>query len=321
MKKVSAVSNLRLKPYFPLEKYGYRLIGVLNNENRWHAKIVCNILDEDSAQYVSTAYAKRSDYLRLLETTTYLTSNNKLSPKIAKIYPNDLTVVCRYVGDFFSHYLLNNPSFISPCIASVRDYLRDINSINLKYKKFIIPSIIKEAFCLEEAGACDFVFLPKTKTALPHLAKSNIEFNYGYGIEDPHIWNFRILQNKDRVKALTTDFDYFTENVNYFWEMGYFYATLRWFKKSHFSLGHEAEKSVLSLFQEEGLKSEFMFWLGALSGYCGYKDSLRNFMMADEIVQPELEEQYKMLRFLDEKVSYLARELCRAENDKKTTSA
>ena len=312
MQRVNIPSNLCAKLYFPLEKYGYKLLEILNNENRWHAKIVCNILDKDSAQYVSTTYAKRSDYLRLLETTTYLTCNNKLSPRIAKIYPNDITAVCCYLGEFLSHYILNNPANLSLSIASVRDYLRDLNLINSRSEKFIIPTIIKEAFYLEDEVACDFVFLPKTKVALPDLAESSVEFSYGYGIEDPHIWNFRILQNKDRVQALTTDFDYFTGNINYFWEIGYFYATLRWFKKSHFSLGHEAEKVILSLLQKEGLKSEFMFWLGALSGYCGYKDSLRNFLTADEIVQPELEEQYKMLRFLDEKVSYLARELCKA---------
>jgi len=313
MQKVNISSNLCAKLCFPLERYGYKLLEILNNENRWHSKIVCNILGKDSTQYVSTTYAKRSDYLRLLETTTYLTCNNKLSPRIARIYPNDITAVCCYVGEFLSHYILNNSANLSPSIASVCDYLKDLNLINLGYKKFVIPTIVKEAFYLEDAVACDFVFLPKTKTALPHLAKSNIEFNYGCGIEDPHIWNFRILQNKDRSQALTTDFDYFTENVNYFWEMGYFYATLRWFKKSHFSLGHEAEKVLLSLLQKEGLKSEFMFWLGALSGYCGYKDSLRSFLTADEIVQPELKEQYKMLRFLDEKVSCLARELCKTK--------
>jgi len=312
MRTANISPHLSDKLYFPLEKYEYKLLEILNNENRWHVKVVCSILSKDFAQYVSTTYAKRSDYLRLLEITTYLACKNKLAPRIDKIYPDDATVVCRYVGEFLCHYLLNNSAGVSRIITSVYDYLRDLNSINLGYKKFIVPEIIKDAFRLEDTIACDFVFLPKTKAVLPDLVGSNVEFSYGYGIEDPHIWNFRILQNTSGVQALTTDFDYFTENVNYCWEMGYLYATLRWFKKGHFLLGHEAEKVILSLFQKENLKTKFMFWLGVLSGYCGYKDSLRDFLTANEIVQPELEEQYKMLNFLDEKVSHLARELCKA---------
>lgn len=319
MEKVNISSDLFIQAYLPLRKYGYIPTEILNNRNRWHTKIVCNILGKDFKHYVSTSYARRSDYLKLLETTAYLKCNNKLSPKIVKIYPDDKTIICNYIGEFLSDYLLGNPADISPGIISVFDYLRDLNSINLRHKEFTIPPIIKEVFQLADEIAGNFIFLPKTKSVLPQLADSEIEFTYGCGIEDPHIWNFRIVQTRDgdETRALTTDFDYFSEDINYFWESGYFYATLRWFKKDSVLLGCEAEKILLSLVQKQGLKSEFMFWLGALSSYCGYKESLCNFITADRTAQRGLGEQYKIVRFLDEKVSYLIRKLLKNELKKK----
>ena len=118
-----------LPVYFPLKKYGYSLIKVLNNENRWQTKLVCSILDSYLRHYVSTTYAKQNEYLRLLETTAYLKCNNKLSPKIVNIYPNDKTVVCDYIGEFLTDYLLNNSANISLIVTSALNYLRDINSI------------------------------------------------------------------------------------------------------------------------------------------------------------------------------------------------
>lgn len=292
---------------FSFKKYGYILKGILNNENRWHTKIVCNILDRDSRRYVSTTYARQNDYLRLIETTIYLTCNNKLSPKIVRLCPKDKTIICDYIGEFLFDYLLNNPADIILSLTSVFGYLKDINSINQNFKTFIIPSIIKTALELYKGFTDDFEFLPKIKTILPKLKDSNIKFTYGYGIEDPHIWNFRIVKTKDAIQALTTDFDYFSDRINCFWELGYLYATFRWFKRISLPHACRAEEILLSLIQNQDLKSEFMFWLGALSSYCGYKDSLRNLMMNGGI--SKLKEQYRIIQQLDEKVFYLANKI------------
>ena len=294
--------------YFPLKKHGYLLEKTLNDKNRWYAKLVCSIV-RDSTRYVSTTYAEHNDYLKLLETTTYLRCNRRLSPEISRIYPKDKTVVCNYTGKFLSDYLLSNPAEILLSLSSVFDYLKDINAIAQEDKTFIIPSIIKTSLYLFEALSNNFEFLPKTKTVLAKFEQSNIKFTYGCGIEDPHIWNFRIIKTKDKTKALTTDFDYFSDTVNYFWELGYFYATFRWFRKLSFSLVYKSEEVLLSLIQNQGLKSEVMFWLGVLSSYCGYKDSIRNLMINSGV--SKLKKQYKIIQQLDEKVSFLSNRLLR----------
>ena len=314
MDKINALLNSALQPYFPLEKYGYILERALNNENRWRTKIVCSILDRNSKRYVSTTYAKQDDYLRLLETTTYLKCNNKLSPKILKLYPKDKAIVCEYIGEFLSDYLLSNPFIITSSITSIFDYLKDINSINQTHKTFVIPSIVKSSLRLSEALSNDFEFLPKVKVILPKLEESDIKFSYGYGIEDPHIWNFRILNAANKIQALTTDFDYFSDRVNCFWEIGYLYATFRWLKKISFVLVRGAEEALLSLIQKQDLKSEFMFWLGVLSSYCGYRDSLRNLMANGGI--KKLEEQYQLIQQLDERIFSLASKLLKKDSKK-----
>ena len=311
MDKINVLLDSAPQLYFPLKKYGYILEKTLNNENRWHAKIVCSILDEDSRRYVSTTYAKQNDYLRLLETTTYLKCNNKLSPEIAKLYPEDKTIVCEYIGEFLSDYLLNTPANIALSLTSVFDYLKDINSINQNYKTFVIPPIVNLSLQLAKELTDDFEFLPKVKAILPKLESSGIKFIYGYGIEDPHIWNFRIANITDKIQALTTDFDYFSDRVNCFWEIGYLYATFRWLKKISFVLVRGAEEALLSLIQKQDLKSEFIFWLGALSSYCGYRDSLRNLIMNGGIIK--LQEQYQFIQQLDEKIFSLASKLLAEE--------
>ena len=307
MDKIDVLLNLPLQLHFPLKKYGYSLERVLNNKNRWHTKIVCSILYGDSRRYVSTTYAKQNDYLRLVETTVFLNCNNKSSPKIVRLYPKDKTVVCDYIGEFLSDYLLNNPFDIILSLSSIFSYLRDINSINQSYKKFITPSIIKTSLQLTEEFSKDFEFLPRFRAILPELESLDIKFVYGCGIEDPHIWNFRVVKIADKTQALTTDFDYFSSKVNCFWELGYLYATFRWFKKISVALVCQAEEILLSLIDNQDLKSEFMFWLGALSSYCGYKDSLRNLMRGYEI--DSLREQYQLIQQLDERVSFLASRL------------
>ncbi|MFB0561837.1 MAG: hypothetical protein ACETWM_11605, partial [Candidatus Lokiarchaeia archaeon] len=130
MDKINVLVDLSQRPYFPLKKYGYTFERTLNNKNRWETKIVCSILDRKSERYVSTTYAKQNDYLRLLETTTFLKCNGKLSPEIVSVYPQDRTIVCDYIGEFLSDYLLNNPADISLSLTSIFDYLKDVNSID-----------------------------------------------------------------------------------------------------------------------------------------------------------------------------------------------
>lgn len=312
MDSINILLDSPLQLQFPLEKYGYMLERVLNNENRWDVKIVCSILDRDFKRYVSTTYAEQNDYLNLLECTTYLKCNCKLSPQIARLYPKDKTIVCDYIGEFLSDYLLNKHSDIFLSLLSVFSYLKDVNSINQTYRTFITPSIIKESLRLSKELADDFEFLPNCKTILLRLEDADIKFPYGYGIEDPHIWNFRIVKTATEIEALTTDFDYFSDRVNYFWELGYFYATFRWFKKTSFSLACKAEKFLLSLIQSQDLKAEFMFWLGVLSSYCGYRDSLRSLMANGGMARERL--QYRLIQQLEERVSHLANKVLAKKN-------
>lgn len=307
MDRIDVLSDSPVHPYFPLKKYGYALERTLNNENRWNTKVVCSIRDKDSKRYVSTTYAREDDHLRLLETTTFLKCNNKLSPKIVRLYPKDKTIVCDYIGDFLSDYLLKNLAPIPFSLTSIFDYLKGINSLNQTHKAFVIPSTIKTSLRLSKELTNELDFLPQLKTILPKLKDSDVKFPYGYGIEDPHIWNFRIVNTKDKIQALTTDYDYFSEKVNCFWELGYLYATFRWFKKISFPLACKAEKTLLSLIQNQDLKSKFMFWLGVLSSYCGYRDSLKNLIANGGI--SKLGEQYCLIQELDNKVSSLASEV------------
>ena len=307
MNKAYTLLDLPLNLYFPLEKYGYILERALNNENRWHTKIVCSILDRDSECCVSTTYARKIDYLKHLEILAFLKRNNKLSPTIIKLFPEDNTLVCNFIGKFLSDYLLNNPIDICPSLTTVFDYLKDINSINQENKIFIIPSIVRTTLELSKQLTNEFEFLPRARTILPKLQESNIKFSYGCGIEDPHIWNFRIIDIRNKLQGFTTDFDFFSDRVNYFWQLGYFYATFRWLKKVSLIIASKAEKKLPALIKNQDLKSKFMFWLGVLSSYCGYRDSLLNFITNGR--KAELQWQSQFIQELDEKIFYLTSQL------------
>ena len=295
---------------FPLTRYGYSLGSILNNKNRWYTKIVCHIQNnKDLRHYVSTTYAKHYDYLRLIETTTFLKCNNKLTPEIIELYPEKNTVVCKHIGEFLSDYLTNNAGKVFQALSALFEYMEEINHIERCYKSFIIPSIVRISLNLSDEFPNEFDFLPKTRVILEALKKSDIKFLYGCGVEDPHIWNFRVRKSSGKTQALTTDFDYFSNEVNCFWELGYFYATLRWLDKKSFHLKCKAEDILLTFTQKADLKSEFMFWLGVLSSYCGYRDSFCNSVINGQVRDPELEDQYKMIKFLDEKVSSLTKKL------------
>ena len=294
---------------FPLQRYGYALEKILNNENRWETKIVCSLLNKRSVRCASTTYVNQIDYLKLLETTSLLNSRGKLSPKIIDLYPAHRTVVCDYIGEFLADHLSVNPDEAQPSLGSVFDYLKDIGSINQCDKIFSTPAIIGSSWQLADQAGDNFTFLPCLKTILPQLEYSGVKFRYGYGIEDPHIWNFRIVKNLDGLRALTTDFDYISDRINYFWELGYFYATFRWIKKRSGYLARESERFLLGLIQNEDLKSRFMFWLGVLSSYCGYRDSLRNLMVNGGM--SKLTEQCAIIEGLDKKISLLGIQILR----------
>lgn len=292
---------------FLYEKHDYVLDKALNNKNRWHNKLVCSIFDSEYHRYVATTYRKSDDYREFIETTGLLKRNSKLYPRIFKLYAEENTVICEHIGEFLSEYLIQSPSLISSALSGVFDYLVSINSIAQNYKSFIIPSIVEASLELPDVIDDRFEFLSETKSVLSKLRNSQIKFSYGCGIEDPHIWNFRIVTTSDSIQALTTDFDFFAKNVNCFWEFGYFYATFRWLKKTEPSMVQKIETIILSLIKNCGLKSEFMFWLGVLSSYCGYKDSLRNFRVSNAI--SELQEQHQLIQQLDKKIFCLAKKL------------
>ena len=291
---------------FPLERHGYFVTGVLNNKNRWHTKLVCKVADEFSKSLVSTTYRQISDYQKLIKVASLLRQNNRLVPQIAKLYPQHNTVICDFVGEFLSEFLLENPNCLEQSLMSVSAYLESVNAINQTRQAFTIPPIIETITQFSKAYLGNFDFLPKVKNILPRLEKENVQFTYGCGVQDPHLWNFRILETSSRIQALTTDFDYFSDQVNYFWELGYFYATFRWLKKALATLVKKSE-DILSLIKRENLKSEFMFWLGVLSSYCGYEDSIRN-LAQDSNFEP-LKEQYSFIRHLDNKVFCLAEKI------------
>ncbi|MFC1576997.1 hypothetical protein ACFL3N_01520 [Candidatus Omnitrophota bacterium] len=292
---------------FDFSKYGYRLDRVLNNQNRWDTKIVCAVFDKDLRHCVSTTYAKEHDYLKFVELTTFLGCQGRFSPKIIALYPQERTAICGYVGTFLQDYLLENPQKIELVMSKIFDYLRDLNEINRSRRRFVIPSIVSALLELSKDLDSELAFMPKSRQVLAQLCDSGVTLNYGYGIEDPHIWNFRISEFPAAIQAFTTDFDYLSDAQNCFWEMGYLYATFRWLREKAISETKTAEESILCLVQGKGPESEFMFWLGALSSYCGYKDSLRSFMKRESL--HELETKYTIINTLDEKVASLAENL------------
>ena len=298
---------LRLPLQFPFEQYGYRLDKVLNNKNRWDKKIVSSVWDENLRRYVFTTYKQRSDYQEFIKTSALLKNNNKIAPKIYKVYPEHNTVSCEHIGEFLSEYMLSNPENLALVLISVFEYLKDINSMNRQQGFFNIPSIVKSSLQLSKELMCGFELLPCSSSTLFRLEKSNMHFLYGYGIEDPYIWNFRINKTPGKIQAFTTDLDYFTETENCFWELGYFYSSFRWFKKISAPLACEAERILLSFIEDTDLESEFMFWLGALSSYCGYKDSMLDCVIKGNNIQ--LKKEYQTIQHLDKKVAYLADKL------------
>lgn len=269
--------------------------------------MVASVWSENLKRYVFTTYKQRNNYLEFIKASTLLKDNNKITPKICKLYPEHNTAGCEYIGEFLSDYMLSNPENLCLVLISVFEYLKDINSMNQQYRPFNAPSIVTSSLQLSKKLRCGFELLPYSSSALLRLEKSKIHFLYGYGIEDPYIWNFRINKIPGKIQAFTTDLDYFTETENCFWELGYFYSSFRWFKKTLTPLACEAERILLSFAEDADLKSEFMFWLGALSSYCGYKDTVLDCVIKGKNIQ--IKKEYQTIRYLDKKVACLADKL------------
>lgn len=289
---------------FPLINYKYKLNRILNNSNRWEVKIVLHLLDMNNNQCVATTYSTKEDYVKLIRVSNLLKDKGEIYPKMIDMYPDDNTIICEYIGEFFCDYLLNRSDDMEVIICSVFNYLQELNKLNQTFTPFNIPFLINGKNYQNNLISNNINFLSKVKEILFRLEAEQIEFKYGYGISDPHIWNFRILENNEKIKAFTTDFDFFSEKINCFWELGYFYATFRWLKKSSFPLVCEVENILLDLMKKQGIKAEFMFWLGVLSSYCGYRDSILGFIGNLEF--SELKKIYKIIQELEEKVYYLA---------------
>ncbi|MFC1709780.1 hypothetical protein ACFL2J_06995 [Candidatus Omnitrophota bacterium] len=304
MEITNTLYNCPKNLYFPLDKYGYFLEEPLNNSNRWNQKIVCSILDKDYSRYISTTLMVGLDYFKLIEIYKFMSCHNKITPRIIRMYPEHKTILCESIGEFLLVYLKRRSFETKEILAAVFDYFRELQFINQHYERFIVPLIIEISLQLDKKLMKDFEFLPRFQEVLPHLKEANVKFAYGYGIEDPHIWNFRVEKVQGRVKAFTTDFDYFSSAVNCDWELGYFYATFRWLRESDYFLANKAEGLLLSLIKGQDVRSQFMFWLGVLSSYCGYRDSLINQMKDGRF--DELEKQRCIISELDKTLSSLA---------------
>ena len=294
---------------FPLGRLGYVPEAVLNNKNRHHIKLVCTVRSRNEpGRFVSTTYARHNDYLRFIEATTYLKCNNKILPGIARLYPRQNTAVCRYMGSFLSDCLVDNRYSTSAVIGAVFCYMEETSRLNRRPCAFTTPSIIRTSIDLSREFSSSVDLLSESRETLSRLEKKKVNFIYGCGVEDPHIWNYRVINN-GVLKALTTDFDYFSDKINYFWELGYFYATLRWLRDEFRHTRNLAEGDIISILNNRDPKSEFMFWLGVLSSYCGYRDSICSFLSGSKQDDPELEERCNMIKWLDKKVSFLAGQL------------
>ena len=139
--KISVLEEFFLPLYYPLGRYGYSLKSAINNFNRWYIKIVCVITDKDNENYVSTTYTDEEDYLKHIKTIDFLERHNKLLPKTVKLFPEDNSIICEYIGDYLHSYLVNNPGNVYSIVKLVFDYLKDLNKIKQYHQPFMMPSM------------------------------------------------------------------------------------------------------------------------------------------------------------------------------------
>ena len=300
---------------FPLGKYGYVFESRLNDKDSWGKKVVCSILKGEARRFVSTTFPNEESHLRSLEIFALLKELGMLHPEIFQVCKKERTVICHCIGEFLPQLLLGEEAYSA--IDAVLGYLALLESICVypRGETFKVPHILGGFFKLTELFPHVAPFISQTKEILPKLREKGIYFCYGSGIADPDIKNFRIVRRGDEsFQALTTDYDCWSNEINYHWAAGYFYASLRWLTKASSEAGKKCEKYMLKTININDEKKEFMFWLGVLSGYCGYKKTLKKVIIENKMNKFH-DDKLKIIRELDEKVSNLASRLIQMEDE------
>ncbi|PJA61479.1 MAG: hypothetical protein CO162_06105 [bacterium (Candidatus Ratteibacteria) CG_4_9_14_3_um_filter_41_21] len=299
---------------FPLKRYGYTFESRLNAKDGWEKKVICSVLKNGTERYVSTTFPNEKRYLKFLEVSSLLKKYRKLHPEIFRVYEEERTVVCQYTGEFLPPLLLSEEAYSA--IDAVRDYLVLLNSTSLREETFEVPCGLEGFFELsDQLPQLLLSFISETKDILPRLRERGIHFPYGSGIEDPDIKNFRILREdkevssggRERFRALTTDYDCWSEKINCFWATGYFYASLRWLDEVSPGISRKCNEYILRTMNFKDQREEFMFWLGAFSGYCRYKKAIKQAI--SEHRMDEFQDKLEIIKELNKKVFHLAKRL------------
>lgn len=295
---------------FPLKKYGYVFEARLNAKDSWERKVVCSVLRDGVRRFVSTTFPDEERYLKFLEVSSLLKECGRLHPEIFQVCQEERTAICHYIGEFLPPLLAGEKAHSA--IDAVLGYLALLDTMFPRKELFEVPRILRGFFSLSDQFPFQIVpFISGTKGILPKLKERGICFSYGSGIEDPDIKNFRIVREEGRFQALTTDYDCWSNKVNYSWAIGYFYASLRWLAKGSPGAGKECGEYILRTINMDEGKEEFMFWLGVLSGYCGYRR-----VMEEAIIENRMDKfqgKLEIIKELDEKVSHLAYRLIEKE--------
>ena len=290
---------------FPLRKYGYIFESRLNAKDGWEKKVVCAVLKDGDKRYVSTTFPNEEGYLSFLGVSSILKKYGMLHPEIFRVYKEERTAICHYTGEFLPPLLLGEEAYSA--IDAVRRYLLILNSISLKQETFEIPHSLRSFFEFSDQFPQLLPIILKTKNVLPQLRERGICFSSGSGIKDPDIKNFRILREDKGLRALTTDYDCWSEKVNSFWATGYFYASLRWLVKISPEASRKCNEYILRTINVCNLREEFMFWLGVFSGYCWYKKVIKKAIIENKM--DKFQDKLEIIKELDEKVSNLANRL------------
>ncbi|OVE75320.1 hypothetical protein BVX98_07810 [bacterium F11] len=255
---------------------------LLNNKLRWDTKRVALYLDKNLTPFVSTPFSSLTDFNAFLKTTHTLKTNKIFHPTLLNKFPPAKTVICPFLGEDLRSFLLENPDQLIPSLNALKNYFRTLNCIKKRKDKLRVPPIVTEMNAKLETFNSEFQYLSKVVQTLQSLKDSNIQFDYGGGIEDPHMGNLRIYHEGGVMQAFTTDFDCFSTSINEDWSFGYFYATTRWLRHHSDHLKRKIDY-FMEYFIESDLKRKFMFLLGAFSSFCGYSDGLKKYLQEGDI--------------------------------------
>ncbi|MCK4326494.1 hypothetical protein KAW55_07055 [bacterium] len=294
---------------FPLRKYGYTFDARLNAKDSWERKVVCSVLKDGARRFVSTTYPDEERYLKFLEVSSILKECGRLHPEIFQVCEKERTAICHYIGEFLSPLLLSEEAYRA--IDAVLGYLALLDTMFPRKEIFEVPHTLRGFFQLSDQYPQLLPFISETKGVLPRLKEKGVCFYYGSGIEDPDIKNFRIVREDGRFQALTTDYDCWSDKVNYYWATGYFYASLRWLAKVSPEASRQCDEYILRAINVDDRREEFMLWLGALSGYCGYRR-----VMEEAVIENRMDRfqgKLEIINELDDKVSHLAYQLLKME--------